>query len=70
MGGATSSIVESMVVEAKKGSAGGCCTTISELVSEGREPTECVSPASASSSSGSSGIDDTSRLSSTFALDE
>ena len=38
-----------MVVEAKKGSAGGCCTTISELVSEGSEPTE--SPASLAFSS-------------------
>lgn len=39
IGGATSSMVESMVCDARKGSSGGCWTTSGELVSEGSEPT-------------------------------
>lgn len=43
IGGATSSIVESMVVDVTKGSSGGCWVTMGPLVSEGKEPTDWVS---------------------------
>lgn len=43
IGGATSSIVESMVVDVTKGSSGGCCETMGPLVSEGNEPNDWVS---------------------------